>query len=136
MKSIYTAAVDVRSGRDGNARSTDGRLEVPLALQRALGGSGEGTNPEQLLAAGWGACLATTLTVLAQRSGAPLTVSVHAEVDLLQGPEGFGLSARLRIKAPTATEARLLALIEEAKVACPYSRSLAATVPTTYEVVR
>jgi Ohr subfamily peroxiredoxin len=136
MKTLYTAVVEVRSGRDGSARSTDGRLDVPLAFQQALGGTGEGTNPEQLLAAGWGACFASTLTVLAQRSGEPLKVSVHAEVDLLQGADGFGLAARLRVKAPSATEARLLALIEEGKVACPYSRSLAATVPTTYEVVR
>lgn len=137
MKRLYTAQVDVDGGRAGHARSSDGKLHLTLALQEALGGSGAGTNPEQLLAAGWGACFASTIAQLARVGGQPVDhVSVHAEIDIMQGEAGYALVARLKVRAPSATAGRLRVLIEQAKVACPYSRSLQASVPTTYEVMR
>ncbi len=137
MKPIYTASVDVVGGRAGRARSADGLLDLTLAFQKVLGGTGAGTNPEQLLAAGWGACFASTIAHLARGAGQPVDdVKVHVEVDLLQGEAGFGLGARLLVSAASASEARLKLLVEQAKTACPYARSLHASVPTVYEVVR
>lgn len=49
---LYTGKTHTTGGRDGQARSTDGRLDIKLSPP---GSSGAGTNPEQLLAAGWSA---------------------------------------------------------------------------------
>lgn len=51
-KVLYTAKTHTTGGRDGESRSSDGRLEVKLS---SPGSSGSGTNPEQLFAAGWSA---------------------------------------------------------------------------------
>ncbi|MDX2014055.1 MAG: Ohr family peroxiredoxin [Myxococcaceae bacterium] len=137
MKTIYTAAVEVISGRDGSVRSDDGLLEARLAFQKALGGSGQGTNPEQLLAAGWGACFASSLAYVAREEGKPLgSIAVNAEVDLLQGSTGFALKARLTVNAPGETPARVERLIEQARQVCPYSKALKATVEADYRVGR
>ena len=58
---LYTAKANVSGGRDGAARSDDGKLAVQLSTPTALGGGGEGTNPEQLFAAGYAACFIGTL---------------------------------------------------------------------------
>ena len=50
---LYTAKTHTSGGREGASRSADGRLEVKLSRP---GGPGNGTNPEQLFAAGWSAC--------------------------------------------------------------------------------
>jgi organic hydroperoxide reductase OsmC/OhrA len=48
---LYTARTHTTGGREkGASRSSDGRLDVRLSVP---GGPGLGTNPEQLLAAGW-----------------------------------------------------------------------------------
>ena len=54
-KVLYTAHVTATGGRDGVAKSSDGKLEVRVTPPKELGGNGEGTNPEQLFAAGYAA---------------------------------------------------------------------------------
>ena len=62
MKILYTAEVTVTGGRNGQARSSDGALEVKLSVPREMGGTGDlGTNPEQLFAAGLAACFQPAL---------------------------------------------------------------------------
>ena len=53
---VYTAHAHTVGGRGGTAKTDDGKLDVKLAYPPALGGDGNGTNPEQLFAAGYGAC--------------------------------------------------------------------------------
>ncbi len=56
MKILYTAQATATGGRRGQVRSSDGNLDVPLTIPKELGGpGGPGTNPEQLLAAGFAA---------------------------------------------------------------------------------
>jgi Ohr subfamily peroxiredoxin len=125
MKAIYTAKVAVRGGRGGSVSSDDGHLRAALAFPAALGGDGRGTNPEQLFAAGYAACFASTLGALAREAGVALgAVDVDAEVDLLHdGAKRFDLAVRLRVRAPGADAERLAGLIERAKEACPYARA-------------
>src|SRR5262245_9784810 len=61
-KVLYTAKAHTTGGRDGASRTSDGRLEVKLT---SPGTSGEGTNPEQLFAAGWSACFLSAMGVAA-----------------------------------------------------------------------
>jgi lipoyl-dependent peroxiredoxin len=68
QKILYTAEAVVEGGREGHARSMDGRLVVDLAVPEAMGGSGEpGTNPEQLFAAGYAACFCRRAVTRGQR---------------------------------------------------------------------
>ena len=68
MKVLYTAEVTVTGGRSGQARSRDGALEVKMSVPQEMGGSGgQGTNPEQLFAAGYAACFQSALMGAARR---------------------------------------------------------------------
>lgn len=85
MSAIYTA-IATASGRDGRAVSSDNRLDVTLASPKEMGGSGEGTNPEQLFAAGYAACFASALQLVAKQMKLDASeASVTAEVGLVRG---------------------------------------------------
>ena len=120
------------SGREGRAVSSDGRLDVTLAAPRELGGSGEGTNPEQLFAAGYAACFASALGVVArQRRVADFDAAVTAEVSLSgNGREGFGLAVVLHVELPEGID-RVLGreLVEMAHQVCPYSNATRGNIP-------
>src|SRR5471030_1109041 len=63
-KVLYTGKTHTTGGRDGKARSSDGRLDIALS---APGGMGAGTNPEQLFAAGWSACFIGAMSLAASK---------------------------------------------------------------------
>src|SRR6202046_1757978 len=99
-KVIYTAKAHTTGGRDGGAsRTSDGRLEVKLAIP---GSTGAGTNPEQLFAVGWSACFLTNIKIAAGKMKVKLPddAAVDAEVDLCQGDDGYSLQARLNVSLP------------------------------------
>ena len=90
---LYTAEATAEGGRDGRARTNDGRLEVELDVPAEMGGSGgAGTNPEQLFAAGWAACFQTVLIAIASGRKLDLTGSrVTARLASARSPaEGSG----------------------------------------------
>src|SRR5712664_4175211 len=63
---LYTSEATTEGGREGHARTSDGRLDVELDVPVEMGGSGgPGTNPEQLFAAGYSACFQSALMRLA-----------------------------------------------------------------------
>ena len=85
-KALYIASATA-SGREGRAVTSDGRLDVTLAAPTELGGSGEGTNPEQLFATGYAACFASALGLVARKHRvADFDVSVTADVSLRAAP--------------------------------------------------
>jgi Ohr subfamily peroxiredoxin len=123
---LYTAEATAEGGRDGRARTSDGRLEVELDVPAEMGGSGgAGTNPEQLLAAGWAACFQTVLIAIASGRKLDLTGSrVTARVGL--GPKsggGLGLTAGLDLDAPGVGSAESFELMERTHELCPFSRA-------------
>lgn len=132
MKAIYTGKVTVKGGRQGHVASSDGHLDARLAFPAALGGDGEGTNPEQLFGAGYGACFASTIGAIARAEKlAPAALEVAAEVDMLHdGAARFDLAVRLHVRATGIGQAELDALVAKAKEACPYSRATRNTLAT------
>jgi lipoyl-dependent peroxiredoxin len=122
MDATYTA-VATSSGRDSRAVTSDGRLDVDLAFPKEMGGTGEGTNPEQLLAAGWAACFSTTMGLIAQSKGLYADdVAVTAEVSLVPDGPGFVLAATLRVEMPDhLDDADRRMLLDATHRACPYS---------------
>ncbi|HET9970524.1 MAG TPA: organic hydroperoxide resistance protein [Streptosporangiaceae bacterium] len=122
---LYTAkATSTGDGRNGHVVSSDQRLDLDLALPPEMGGSGDGTNPEQLFAAGYAACFHSALRIVARRARVdPGDSTVSAEVGI--GPEGeaFGLVVTLIISIPGLERERARELAEAAHQVCPYSRA-------------
>jgi lipoyl-dependent peroxiredoxin len=138
MKPLYTAvALASGDGRDGTARTRDGRLDVSLASPVELGGTGDGTNPEQLFAAGYAACFHSALRLVARQERADLTDSaVAAKVHLgkLDG-EGFGLAAELEIAMPALDRETAEALVARAHEICPYSNATRGNISVDIKVL-
>ena len=123
----YTTEATATGGRDGHARSQDGRLDVALSTPKELGGAGgEGSNPEQLFAAGYSACFIGALKVAGQqlKMKIPDDVSVTAKVGI--GPRsagGFGITADLTVSLPGIERDQAEKLVEAAHQICPYSNA-------------
>jgi lipoyl-dependent peroxiredoxin len=130
MDPTYTA-VATSSGRDTRAVSSDGRLDVDLAMPKEMGGTGDGTNPEQLLAAGWAACFSTTMGLIAESRGLDASdVAVTAEVSLVPNGPGFTLAATLRVELPDHLgDAAGRSLVDASHRACPYSAATRDNIP-------
>jgi Ohr subfamily peroxiredoxin len=133
-KVIYTAKTHAVGGRDGSARSLDGRLDVKLARP---GGSGEGTNPEQLFAAGWSACFLSAMEVVAKRRDVILAPgrAVAAEVDLFLADGAYSLAARLDVSLPGMDRADAESIVAVAHEICPYSNATRGNVDVTIRLV-
>ncbi len=125
MKTLYTA-IATASGREGRAATNDGKLSVTLAHPVELGGSGEGTNPEQLFATGYAACFASAMQNVARRMKLDVSdASVTAEVGLGSIGEGrFGLEVTLRVELPDELHGEAgQRLVEATHQVCPYSNA-------------
>ncbi|TLP73492.1 organic hydroperoxide resistance protein [Pseudomonas nitroreducens] len=129
-KVLYTARVHTRGGRDGEARSDDGRLQVRLTPP---GAPGEGSNPEQLFAAGWSACFIGALrhAANARKQEFPADTAVDAEVELMHGEQGFFLRAHLAVHLPGLDPELAQRLLDAAQQSCPYSKALRGNVAVT-----
>ena len=120
-KVLYTAHAHTTGGRDGVARSDDGRLDVQLS---APGSSAPGTNPEQLFAAGWSACFIGAMGLAAGQLKVklPAQTAVDAEVDLVNNENGYFLQARLNVSLPGLDRETAQAIVDGAHQTCPYSK--------------
>jgi lipoyl-dependent peroxiredoxin len=127
MQILYTAQATATGGRDGRAVSSDKHLDVKLNTPKELGGGGgEGTNPEQLFAAGYSACFLSALKFVAMQTkqALPADASVTAEIGIgPNGNGGFGLAAELRVSLPGLDAAAAQALVTKAHEVCPYSNA-------------
>lgn len=131
MKALYTATATVHGGREGSVKSSDGVLEHDLKMPKELGGpGGSGTNPEQLFAAGYGACYESALANIARKEGVKLQdVEVTANVSIGKDDSdgGFRLAVRMDVKLPGIDRAQAEDLAEKAHAFCPYSKATRGT---------
>jgi Ohr subfamily peroxiredoxin len=138
MTTLYTAeALSTGAGRDGHVRTSDGRLDLELAPPKEMGGSGEGTNPEQLFAAGYAACFHSALQAVARSQKVALAdSSVGARVSI--GPDGEGgyrLEVLLEVVLPGVPHEQAQALADAAHQVCPYSSATRGNIDVTVSVV-
>jgi len=122
-KVVYTAKDHTTGGRDGGAsRSSDGHLDIKFSVP---GKPGDGTNPEQLLAAGWSACFLSAMAIAANKLHVtlPHDAAVDAEVDLCLTGADFFLKARLNVSLPGLDREVAQALINAGHKTCPYSKA-------------
>lgn len=131
---LYTGKTTTTGGRDGQSRSNDGQLDIKLSPP----GSGKaGTNPEQLFGAGWSACFigAMGLAARANKIVLPADTSVSAEVDLVQGGDGYALQARLNVSLPGIDRDVAQQLIDAAHQTCPYSKATRGNIDVVISLV-
>lgn len=121
-KVLYTGRTHTEGGREGVAKSSDGKLDLILS---APGSNGKGTNPEQLFAAGWSACYIGALGLAAKSHGVVLAknTAVDAEVDLCNTDGAYFLQARLNVSLPGIELVLAKELIDLAHQTCPYSKA-------------
>lgn len=133
-KVIYTAKVHTTGGRDGAARSDDGRLDITLSPP---GHSEAGTNPEQLFAAGWSACFIGAMGIAANKMkvALPADKAINAEVDLGTAGGGFFLQARLNVSLPGLDREIAQALVDAAHQTCPYSKATRGNIDVVIKLV-
>lgn len=131
---IYTAATETTGGREnGVARSTDGVLDIRLSEP---GSTRIGTNPEQLMAAGWSVSFASSVAQVAREAGVNLSakVKIHTEVDLSSDDDKIVIGVRLAVQLPGLERDVAATLIEEARRICPFSRATRGNVEVSFVV--
>ena len=136
-KVLYRAEATVTGGRDGRATAADGAIDLKLSTPKELGGAGDdGTNPEQLFAAGYSACFIGALKLVASKEKAKLPDDTRIQGEVGIGPkgEGFGIEATLTVKLPGMDREQAEALVEKAHQVCPYSNATRGNIDVTLDV--
>ena len=133
-KILYTARVHTTGGRDGRARTDDGRLQVALSTP---GTSAAGTNPEQLFAAGWSACFLSAVKIVAaqKKIALPDDVTVDAEIDLGLVHGSYNLAARINVNLPGMDDEMARGLVEAASHTCPYSLATSGNIEVHHNAI-
>ncbi len=138
-KVVYTGVATATGGRDGRARSSDGRIDVKLSVPPEMGGpaNGEGSNPEQLFAAGYSACFLGAIRFVASKEDItiPADAAIEGHVGIGPIPNGFGLQVELRIALPGMAPDVAKDLVDKAHIVCPYSNATRGNVEVTLTLV-
>ncbi|MET9019062.1 organic hydroperoxide resistance protein [Actinopolymorpha sp. NPDC004070] len=137
MQVLYTAqALATGEGRDGHVTTSDGTIDLDLAVPKEMGGAGGAANPEQLFAAGYAACFHSALRAVARKAKADVTNStVQAQVGIgATGTGGYGLTVTLSVELPETDAATAAQLVEQAHQVCPYSAATRGNVDVTLTV--
>jgi lipoyl-dependent peroxiredoxin len=124
-KIVYTAHASATGGREGQAKSDDGFLDVKLVLPKEMGGMGGGVNPEQMFAAGYAACFLGAMKFVAgkEKIALPADTKVNGAVGIGPIPTGFNIKVDLSVHIPGMDKAAAHTLVEKAHEVCPYSNA-------------
>lgn len=144
---LYSAHARVVGARTGHARVGDG-LRLDLAMAKALGGPAtktktKTTNPEELFAAGYGACFQSAMNASAASLGVrmPTTTEEDSVVETTVYLVGdmkaldMGLRVDMKVKVRGLARADLERVVKRAVEVCPYSRATRGNVETKVEIV-
>ncbi|MBL0866378.1 organic hydroperoxide resistance protein [Pectobacterium carotovorum] len=137
-KVLYVAHAQATGGRDGRAVSSDKAVDIKLTTPRELGGAGgEGTNPEQLFAAGYSACFLGAMKFVGAREkiAVPADTTVNGSVGIGAIPTGFGIEVELKISLPGLDRAVAEGLVQKAHIVCPYSNATRGNIDVTLTIV-
>ena len=136
-KVVYQAHATSTGGRDGSTRTSDGLLDLKLAVPKEMGGAGGGVSPEQLFAAGYSACFIGAMKFVAaqQKVVLPADTRIDATVGIGQIPQGFGIEVQLNVHIPGMERSVAEALVQKAHGVCPYSNATRGNIDVTILVV-
>ena len=128
-KVLYTARATAEGGRDGRTATDDYKLDVVVAPPKEMGGTGEGTNPQQLFAAGFASCFHSALKLVARKARQAhvdtdgSTVTAEVGIGPINGGAGYGLEVALVVSLPNVERAVAEELVAKAHEVCPYSNA-------------
>ena len=133
-KVLYTAHAHTVGGRDGASRTDDGRLDIKLTPP---GQPGNGTNPEQLFAAGYSACFMGAMKAVSAKLkvAVPADAAIDSEVDLGPTSHGYGIAVRMKISLPGLDAEAAKQLVAAAHEVCPYSNATRGNIPVELTLV-
>ncbi|AEF56145.1 organic hydroperoxide resistance protein [Marinomonas posidonica] len=139
MQALYKATATSTGGRDGRSIASDNRLDVALSTPKELGGAGgEGTNPEQLFAAGYSACFIGALKLVASQQKVKLPAELTVTATIGIGPntkgEGFMISADMEVNLPGIEKDLAEQLVETAHKVCPYSNATRGNIDVNFDI--
>lgn len=121
---VYTAEVTATGGRDGQVKSSDGIIDTKVQKPEAMGGSGKGTNPEQLFAAAWSSCFLGAMGAVSEKDQVDLKdAEVTAKVSFNQENNSFFISAEIDVHVPSLSVEDAQSLADKAHKVCPYSKA-------------
>lgn len=117
---LYSNKMINRGGREGQAHSPDGKLDLKITSP----GKG-GTNPEELFAAGYASCFNSALEVVLAEAGVTGEHIISAEVALYSaGSANFHIGVDLKGRIEGVTPEQQLQLLKAADQVCPYSKAI------------
>lgn len=137
MKALYTATATATGGRAGHVASDDQLISLDLTPPAAMGGSGEGSNPEQLFAAGYAACFHSAMQFIGAQQKldtANSTVTGHVSIGEREGGPGFQLGVHHEVALPSLDQAAAEKLVAEAHEVCPYSNATRGNIEVKFSV--
>ena len=132
-EALYSGtALSTGGGRDGHVATDDRRIDLEVRPPKEMGGSGEGTNPEQLVAAGWAACFNGALQAIMRKEGVKVDTppEVRVQSTINRDGEGFSISAAITATFHGVEQAVADDLVAKAHEFCPYSKATRGNVPT------
>ncbi len=137
---VYTAVAQATGGRSGTSTSTDPDLSLDLRTPKSMGGRGDGTNPEQLFAMGYGACFQGAMGLAAADADAATKKALRDSVvrtSVSLGPEGesFAIAVAIEVYVPGVELDAVQALAERTHELCPYSKATRGNVPVTVKAI-
>ena len=137
-KSVFTAQAKAIAGRAGRVWADDGHLDLVLAPPKVMGGNGEGTNPEQLFAAGYAACFHSAMNHVAaaqKLDTAGSSVEGHVAIGPNDNGAGFKLAVRYIVTLPALAQSAAERLVHDAHAVCPYSNATRGNIDVDFEVI-
>jgi lipoyl-dependent peroxiredoxin len=135
----YTAHGWATGGREGRAQTDDKKIDVKLDPPKELGGSGVGSNPEQLFAAGYSACYLGAIKFVAGKEKVTISpdakVTSHVGIGPREDGTGFGITVAQEVSLPGVDKAKAEELVKKAHVVCPYSHATKGNISVTTKIV-
>lgn len=132
IRTLHRTFVEIGGGR---AASDDGTLDIRFGKPKIFGGQGDLANPEQLFGAGYGACLANSISAVAAQRGLPVEgLRMWVEVAVGVSKDGYGFELSGRIRLPGLDPATADELVRRAHQICPYARATRGNVAVTFQI--
>lgn len=136
-KTVYSTKAINTGARDGESHLTDGSFSVNVVTPKEMGGSGEGTNPEQLFALGYSACFHAALEHFKSEENVTAESKVAHDVHLIEDPtdNGFKIGVDIEVGLQGLTETEASELVDKAHAFCPYSKAVKGNIDVNVKVV-
>jgi Ohr subfamily peroxiredoxin len=135
MNKILERSATITGGRDGLIDDMSSGLELKMTKPQEMGGKdSSGTNPEELFAAGYSSCFASSLEYLLLSEKIKFDqIIVKATTELLANPTtGFYFKLLVKVTLKGVSEETRKTYIEKAYNFCPYSKAIKGNVEVIF----